>query len=192
MSRLWRTNTQTVESRAVFSWSWIRNLLKKNPNRPKMGHNRPKFCVRYAKKYAGLKKYTTTSSGHRCKNKCFVLSKFDKSIIHFLWREEGPNKSATIFRCFLSFPRLWESGPQKTRHIFSQQQQLYDWVHPCVSVGEWTKTGGFSEKVSVGRCEVRQDLEKTKVSHGIGTGQTNDQHSGKLFRMDNFFSMLWW
>ena len=155
-----------------------------------MGHNRPKFCVRYAKKYAGLKKYTTTSSGHRCKNKCFVLSKFDKSIIHFIWREEQPNKSATIFRCFLSFPRLWESGPQKTRHIFSQQQQLYDWVHPCVSVGEWTKTGGFSEKVSVGRCEVRQDLEKTKVSHGIGTGQTNDQHSGKLFRMDNFFSTL--
>ena len=125
-----------------------------------MGHNRPKFCVRYAKKYAGLKKYTTTSSGHRCKNKCFVLSKFDKSIIHFIWREEQPNKSATIFRCFLSFPRLWESGPQKTRHIFSQQQQLYDWVHPCVSVGEWTKTGGFSEKVSVGRCEVRQNLEK--------------------------------
>ena len=27
-----------------------------------MGHSRPKFCVRYAKKYTGLKKYTTTSS----------------------------------------------------------------------------------------------------------------------------------
>ena len=26
MSRLWRTHGRTVESRAVFSWSWIRNI----------------------------------------------------------------------------------------------------------------------------------------------------------------------
>ena len=30
MSRLWRTNTQTVESRAVFSLSWIRNINGKD------------------------------------------------------------------------------------------------------------------------------------------------------------------
>ena len=160
------------------------------PKQAKIGQNRPKFCVLYAKKYTGLKKNTlppVAVVGAKT-NVLFDQNKTNRSLT-FYDEKRSPIKVQQFSAVFSPFQHC---SPQKTRHIFSQQQQLYDWVHPCVSVSERTRTGGFSEKVFVGRCEVRQDREKTKVSHGIGTRQRTDPHSGKWFRMDNCFSTLWW